>query len=71
MQKALTQMNVQLANVISDLVGETGPWAAPDDKDEDPARPWSRWHGGAPSSQVPHSPDLDPLVANALCENRR
>ena len=24
MQKALTQMNVQLANVISDVVGETG-----------------------------------------------
>ena len=24
MQKALTQMNVQLANVISDIVGETG-----------------------------------------------
>ena len=24
MQKALTQMNVQLANVISDIAGETG-----------------------------------------------
>jgi transposase len=24
MQKALTQMNIQLANVISDVVGETG-----------------------------------------------
>jgi transposase len=24
MQKALTQMNIQLANVISDIVGETG-----------------------------------------------
>ncbi len=24
MQKALAQMNVQLANVISDIVGETG-----------------------------------------------
>jgi hypothetical protein len=24
MQKAITQMNIQLANVVSDLVGETG-----------------------------------------------